>query len=163
MTSAQDEATPGPPGPSRDGARPHSRWWVAAITFVVGVGLGVLLVGLLRLGTPTFPTATGPTATTTPAAGSSSPAGAAAEARVNAACLRVLDEAQQISRILSGVDEATADVDLQRLDDIVRQLQPIEPRLARDLQDCRVDTSVGSGPTSSTSPDSRTPQPTPTG
>ena len=42
-----------------------------------------------------------------------------AEARVNAACLRVINQAQDVYRIISGIDDAAADVDLQRLDDIV--------------------------------------------
>ena len=61
-------------------------------------------------------------------------------------CLRVINAAQDISTILSGVDEATNDVDLQRLDDIVRQLQPIENRLRADLTECQVE-AIQSGET----------------
>lgn len=153
--------------PVGSGGHHRSRWWVAVITFVVGVAVGILVVGLLRLGTPEFPTVSGPTpgltSTTSPLPSAPDTIGASAEAQVNAACLRVIKEAQEVYEIISGVDEATADVDLQRLDDLVRQLQPIEPRLQRDLQDCNVDTSAGGNPGGgSTSPAPTDPQGTPT-
>ena len=84
----------------------------------------------------------------------------AAEARVNAACLAVINEAQDIFTVLTGVDEAVADVDLQHLDDIVRRLQPINTRLGRDLQQCRVDAGIATGPTGSAAPQPTTPEPT---
>lgn len=132
------------------------RWWVAGITFVVGFVFGVIAVGLLNVTTPSFGTAGGPGSTSTvggPTPGGSVPV--VAEARVNAACLAVINEAQDVYTVLTGLDEAVTDVDLQALDDIVRRLQPIEARLGRDLQNCRVDTSVATEPT-----DAATPQPT---
>jgi hypothetical protein len=64
-------------------------------------------------------------------------------------------------RILSEVDEAARDVDFQQLDDIVRRLQPVQARLERDLQECRVDTSVAAAPTQRPdSPVPTVPQPT---
>jgi hypothetical protein len=81
-----------------------------------------------------------------------------AEARVNAACLAVINDAQDMYAVLTTVPEAASDVDLQQLDDIVRRLQPIEARLGPDLQNCRVDTSVVTNPTNTASQQS-TPQP----
>ncbi|MFL6026285.1 MAG: hypothetical protein ACJ72K_05075 [Friedmanniella sp.] len=83
-----------------------------------------------------------------------------AEAQVNAACLAVINEAQDMYVVLTGLGQAVTDVDLQQLDDIVRRLQPIEARLGGDLQECKVDTGVvtGPGPTASTNP---TPQQSP--
>jgi hypothetical protein len=63
--------------------------------------------------------------------------------------------AQDAYTVLTGLDEAVTDVDLQALDDIVRRLQPIEARLGRDLQACQVDTRVITEPTGPV-----TPQPT---
>jgi len=132
---------------TRAGDQRHSRWVLALVTFLLGVGIGVLAVGLLSSGKPDFPTAGTPAATVTTTAEPTSPAaGASAAAAVNPACLQVIDQAQEISNILSGVGQAGADVDLQRLDDIVRQLQPIQPQLVDSLKACQVDTSVGSGP-----------------
>jgi hypothetical protein len=134
------------------------RWWIAGITFVVGFVFGVIAVGLLNLSTPRFGSAGGPGST--PTAGGPTPGGSVpvvAEARVNAACLAVINEAQDMYTVLTGLGQAVTDVDLQALDDIVRRLQPIEARLGRDLQACQVDTSVATEPTGAT-----TPQPTAT-
>jgi hypothetical protein len=140
------------------------RWWVAGITFVAGFVFGVVAVGLLNLSTPEFGAQTGPGAGTALASPAPSPGGSVpvvAEAQVNAACLSVINEAQDLHAVLTGLDDAVVDVDLQALDDIVRRLQPIEARLGRDLQRCEVDTEVVTNPTRSASPESSTPQPTP--
>jgi hypothetical protein len=140
------------------------RWWVAGITFVVGFVFGIIAVGLLRLFTPEFGTQAGPGGGTAPPTLAPTPGGTVpvvAEARVNAACLAVINEAQDMYVILTGLDEAVIDVDLQALDDIVRRLQPIEARLGRDLQRCDVDTDVVTNPTASAPPESSTPQSSP--
>ena len=140
------------------------RWWVAGITFVVGFVFGIITVGLLRLGTPEFGAQAGPgggtaAPTLVPTPGGTVPV--VAEARVNAACLAVINEAQDMYIILTGLDEAVTDVDLQALDDIVRRLQPIEARLGQDLQRCEVETEIVNNPTASAPPEPSTPQPSP--
>jgi hypothetical protein len=140
------------------------RWWVAGITFVVGFVFGVIAVGLLSAGTPEFGAQAGPgggtaAPTLVPTPGSTVPV--VAEARVNAACLAVINEAQDMYAVLTGLDEAVTDVDLQALDDIVRRLQPIETRLGQDLQRCEVETGVVTNPTGSAPPEPGTPQPSP--
>jgi hypothetical protein len=139
------------------------RWWVAGITFVVGFVLGVIAVGLLNLGTPEFAAQAGPGAgTAAPTTVAPSPGGSVpvvAEARVNAACLAVINDAQDMYAVLTGLDEAITDVDLQALDDIVRRLQPIEARLGRNLQGCEVDTGIVTNPTGSAPPETGMPQP----
>jgi hypothetical protein len=132
---------------------------------VVGLVFGIIAVGLLRLGTPEFGAETGAggstlTPTLAPTPGGTVPV--VAEARVNAACLAVINEAQDIFGILTGLDEAVTDVDLQALDDIVRRLQPVEARLGQDLQRCEVDTSIANNPTGTPSPGTSTPQTNPT-
>jgi len=113
-------------------------WWVLLALFVGGLVVGVLLVGLLSAGTPDFVTQSRREAPASTAPDPSASVEVAAQARVNAACLRVINEAQDVYSALTGLDEAVTDVDLGALDDIVRRLQPIEPRLARDLQECEV-------------------------
>ncbi|GAA3605669.1 hypothetical protein [Microlunatus ginsengisoli] len=125
-----------------------SRWWVAAVTFVAGVVTGVLAVGLLSWGKPDFVTAVEnvpSTGTTARVPTGIETTGVTGTVEVNVACLRVINEAQDIYTILTGADQAVQDVDLQQLDDIVRRLQPIEPRLERDLVDCRVAGNVDTG------------------
>lgn len=128
------------------------RWWVAALTGVGGLVIGVLVAAVLLATTPQFGTAAAESAggqADSPTSDGSIPV--VVEARVNAACLRVINEAQDVVRILSGVDEASEDVDLLELDDIVRRLQPVETRLQRDLQQCRVDTGAPAESTASPS------------
>jgi len=137
-------------------AQRRSRWWIAALTFVVGVVVGVVIVALLDTRRPEFQ-ATRSATPATPAGGPSVPA--AASAQVNAACLRVINEAQDISIMLSEVGPAVTTVDLQQLDDIVRRLQSVQPRLERDLSNCQIDADVARTP--STEP-STSPTPSPT-
>jgi hypothetical protein len=159
MSSSSD---PGDQAKKRPVQTRRLRWWIAAITFVVGFVFGVLAVGLLNATTPDFATGPGAPPTPTPSL-APTPDGSipvVAKARVNAACLAVINDAQDIYAVLTALPEAVADVDLQQLDDIVRSLQPIVARLGPDLQNCRVDTSVATNPTDSTASPPTTPQPT---
>lgn len=133
-----------------DGDSRRSRWWVAvAVAFLLGSASGAGAVALLDPDATEDPTVTAPAAT--PTLASPLPTvDASAEAQVNAACLRVINEAQQVHGIISGVGTVSADVDLRRLDEMVRRLQPLEPLLQRDLQACKVDTKAGLGPASPT-------------
>ena len=140
--------------PFDDGAvRPkrRSRWWIAALTFVAGVAIGVLIVGFLNMSTSDFPAAqSAPSTSPSPVVGQSEPA--AASAQVNAACLRVINHAQDVATILSEVGPAITAVNLQQLDDIVRRLQSIQTRLEVDLRNCKVNAEVNSTPTAAPSP-----------
>ncbi|HWH99150.1 MAG TPA: hypothetical protein VNT27_02375 [Propionibacteriaceae bacterium] len=129
----------------------RSRWWIAVLTFVVGVVVGVLIVGFLDKTAPDFSAApSAPPTSPSPAASQSVPA--AASAQVNAACLRVINEAQDVATILSEVGPAITAVNLQQLDDIVRRLQSIQTRLDVDLRDCKVNAEVSRTPTVVPSP-----------
>ncbi|MFL6046975.1 MAG: hypothetical protein ACJ72M_17935 [Propionibacteriaceae bacterium] len=136
-----------------------SRWWIPVLTFILGGLVGVLTVGLLGITGPDFlPRQTStPPATPSPTGGQSVPV--AASAQVNAACLRVINDAQDVSIMLSEVGPAASAVNLQQLDDIVRRLQSVQPLLKRDLADCRVEPSAGGTP-SAEPPTSPTPVPT---
>ena len=143
----------------------RSRWWIAVLTFVAGVAVGVLIVGFLTTTTSDVSAVQSPSPTSpSPAESQSVPA--AASAQVNAACLRVINEAQDVATILSEVGPAITAVNLQQLDDIVRRLQSIQARLDDDLRDCKVDTEVNMtpvpSPLSTVAPSaSPTPLPTP--
>jgi hypothetical protein len=145
----------------------RSRWWIAVLTFVGGVAVGVLIVGFLTRSTPEFSTAPS-TPPTSPSPTGSQGVPAAASAQVNAACLRAINEAQDVATILSEVGPAITAVNLQQLDDIVRRLQSIQARLEDDLRNCKVDAQVNRTPTAVPSPlstvepsASPTPLPTP--
>ncbi|RCK68618.1 hypothetical protein DT076_15445 [Desertihabitans brevis] len=168
MTSPQDPPAADDADADATSAPDRPRWWLGLVLFVAGVVVGVLAVGLLNTTTPDFGGTAGSGAT--PEEPAPAPTGGVpvvARAEVNAACLRVINEAQDVYNVLQGVDEAVVDVDLQQLDDMVRRLQPIQPRLARDLGDCRVD-SEAVLPTPSAAPSAPpssggTPLPSPTG
>ena len=129
----------------------RSRWWIAVLTFVAGVAIGILIVGFLDMSTSDFSAAqSAPSTSPSPVVGQSEPA--AASAQVNAACLRVINHAQDIATILSEVGPAITAVNVQQLDDIVRRLQSIQTRLDVDLRDCKVNTEVNSTPTAAPSP-----------
>ena len=130
----------------------RSRWWIAVLTFVAGIVVGVLIVGFLYKTTPDFSAApSAPPTSPSPAGSQSVPA--AASAQVNAACLRVINQARDVTAILSEVGPAITAVNLQQLDDIVRRLQSIQARLDDDLRDCKVEAAV-STPTAVPSPSS---------
>lgn len=135
--------------------RPRQFWWylLAAGTLALGLFFGYI-VG--RGGRTVQETGSGPVAYSTPAAPASGASTAstaatvpdqpvAAGASVNAACLRVINEAQSVHVILSGLDEAARQNDFRELDNIVRRLQPIQPLLQRDLAECQIDTTVAQG------------------
>ncbi|MGI8459823.1 MAG: hypothetical protein ACR2LI_17130 [Propionibacteriaceae bacterium] len=138
-------------------------WWILLGTFVVGVVVGVMLVGLLSVGTPDFVTQSRQAASSSSSPRPSASFDVAAQAQVNAACLRVINEAQDVYSAVTGLDQAVNTVDLQALDDIVRRLQPIEPRLASDLQDCEVTVGAPVEPGGSTSAVVPTPSSSATG
>lgn len=160
MTESSETDQPAAPETPGSAKQP-ARWWLGVIIFVGGLTFGVLLVGLLRAGTPQFGTVPGAGGSpgTAPSVDSGVPV--VAQAEVNAACLRVINEAQDISAILAGLGQVVRDVDLQQIDDMVRQLQPVEARLQTDLADCRVNTNVVGGGTPTPTPSSTLTPPTP--
>jgi hypothetical protein len=129
----------------------RSRWWIAVFTFVAGVAVGVLIVGFLTRSTPDFSAVQSPPPTTPSSAGGQ-PVPGGAGARVNAACVQVINEAQDIAAILTEVGPAITAVNLQQLDDIVRRLQSIQARLDDDLRDCQVEAEIGGTPAAVPSP-----------
>ncbi len=129
-------------------------------TFVLGVGVGLVVIGLVK---PVPDFGVGPSASPSPS-GTAEPSKVplVPVAQVNEACLRVINDAQDLSSILTGINELGPDVDLERIDRLVRRLQPVEPRLNRDLAECEVDTSIARSPTPSSSASGRSASASPT-
>ena len=126
------------------------RWWAAGLTFVVGLLAGGLIVGLLG-GGATIPSGADVAGTPTtesggaPQSDSGAPAGATGEVAVNAACLRAVNAAQDVFDVVQNLGEALSSFNAGRLDEIVRQLQPLQERLKSNLEDCDVATEITGG------------------
>lgn len=128
-------------------------WWTAALIGMGGVLVGVLLVGVLSITNPAFVQETDEAvASAGPQPSGEGTIEVEAQAQVNAACLSVINSAQDVYSILSDTEEAVTDVDLRRLDDMVRRLDPIQQRLEKDLVACEIKTSAGSSPGPTTGP-----------
>lgn len=127
------------------------------------VAVGALLLGLL-VGynapgrNPPVGEEPGPPPSLSPSStprATSGDATVAARAEVNGACLRALNDAENVYVVLNGLDTAVSDVDLGQLDQMVRDLQPLQTLLQRDLSECEVNTAIAGGA-------SEAPPPTPT-
>ncbi|MDT0276858.1 hypothetical protein [Blastococcus goldschmidtiae] len=139
-----------------------ARWWAAGLAFVVGLLAGALLVGLLSGGGTVPLAATGDAAGTTAPGGADAspgegPADTAREVVVNAACLRTVNAAQDVFDVVEDLGDALSELNAGRLDQIVRQLQPLQDRLEVNLAECNVaaeitevDEEGGGGPAAPT-------------
>ncbi|MGY1707409.1 hypothetical protein ACI79C_22840 [Geodermatophilus sp. SYSU D00697] len=143
------------PSPERRADRPGRAWsrWLAAGTFVVGLVAGALLVGLLGQDPPVPPTAQEPRPTSAPGSPPTEPADGTPETRVNAACLRAINAAQDIAAAVDDLGAAAAALDAARLDEEVRRLQPLQQRLRENSAGCEVTgPPPGRGPTTTSPP-----------
>lgn len=143
-------------GPQRDasGARHEHRralrWSLAAVTFVVGLLVGGVLVGIVAVRSTQVPAASGDPAmasspASSPAAASSPSAAASAEVQVNQACLRSINAAQDVYQQLGDLGDAARNLDAARLDEVIQNLQPLQQRLRDNLPACQVTTRLPDG------------------
>lgn len=159
MPSSDQDPSERPAPPTETPSRRAGRWWLPVTTFVAGVVVGVVGLGLVS---------TAPTASTSAGAGRAGSAQSdpatlplTATAQVNEACLRVINDAQAVYSVLTGVGELDADVDLLQVDVLVRRLQPLQPRLEQDLPACEVSASAPPATTGPVPPPGTEPPPGP--
>jgi len=117
------------------------RWLLAAVTFVIGLFVGGIIVGFAS--SPAEPVVARSTVTMTPAAPPTAPAptgspAAAGEASVNSACLRAVNDAQSSYTVLGQLFGAVRGFDLGKLDSLIRRLQPMQAALKQDFAACHV-------------------------
>lgn len=146
--------SPEPP----QGWRRLARWWGWAGVFVLGLLVGGIIVGLLNDETVVPPSATDGGATTS-APVSSAPQntaspGATGQVVLGEDCLRAINAAQDLVGLVDDLAEALADFNAARLDEIVRELQPLQDRLRGGVDECNVRATIatGSGGSGSTTP-----------
>ena len=172
-TDPETDAGSSSPDPDERSGR-AVRWWVAAATFVLGVFVGGLVVGLLDDGSAPVPVATpaGPATDVGVPLPDAPPTGETAEVVVNAACLRAVNGAQDVVAAIDELGEAVGEFNAARLDEVIRQLQPLQGRLSGDIAGCQVvsevaeatppgtPTGTAPGTPTGTSPASPAPPPT---
>jgi hypothetical protein len=133
---------------SRPTADPPRSWWrapwlIPALTFLVGLLLGGVVIGLLRSGTATTASPE-PAATSTPsgpAAPTSSPAG---PITIPAECVQIATDSQQLLTLLDEAVGAARDLDAGKLSGIVAQLQDQQERVSTQAAACRA--AAGASP-----------------
>lgn len=144
-------STPGtPPAAGSTGAaaggRGGGRWWlIPALTFVVGLLLGGVVMGVSRDTGPSDPvTAAGggaaATAAPTSGAGVTSPApGASGDVTVTVPreCAALSEDAQQAATLLTQAADAARALDAGKLADIVRQMGQVRTDLERRGSACQ--------------------------
>lgn len=146
----------------RPGWRAARRWVVAAAAFVAGLLVGGIVVGLVSGDTVVPPSGDGgaePTAspvTTAPATGT---AAATGQLFLSDDCLRAINAAEDLIGLVDDLGDALADFDATRLDEIVRDLQPLQDRLRNGIDDCNVRATIATGSpgVGSSSPSSASP------
>ncbi|GAB3365496.1 hypothetical protein [Modestobacter lapidis] len=154
-----DAGTRSPPPAGRSGRA--VRWWLAAATFVVGLFVGGIAVGLLSDGTTRLPDdapSLAPTVGSAAVRPSASPSVDAPDIAVNDACLRALNGAQDVFAAIEDLGRAASELNAARLDEVVRRLQPLQERQQDNFAGCQVVTrstdgaAVTSEPSGSTAP-----------
>ncbi len=151
--ATQPRATTAPEG---DGGVRGPRWWLLpALTFLVGVALGalVLWVGTSSSRTPSAGQSVTPTtSTTTSGATSSTTSAPAATLSVPAQCLKVADDSRAVVDLVNQSVTAARDLDAAKLSDLVRQIQAAQATLQTDAETCRAaQASLPTLPSSSSS------------
>lgn len=142
-TPPREPGKSGQPGQAGRSARSTSRWLIPAVTFLVGLGIGMWILGAVRSSsgsisseTPTVTTTV--TSTPTGFAGTAGTGGTAvATARVPAECLQVDDDARRLANLSNQALAAARDLDASRLSDIVRQIGEAQSTLSAHADTCR--------------------------
>ncbi len=141
--SDHDTASGGEPAsPSTDPSKPAHTWrygWlVPAVTFVLGLILGGVTIGLLQTNTAT--TVAQPTASASPSpepTDSPSPSVSASEFTIPAECVQVAADAQTLLGLVDDSVAAIRDLDAAELSSIVSQLQTVSQQVRDQAATCQ--------------------------
>ncbi len=138
MSHATQPPRPTPPDAGPDVRGP--RWWLLpAITFLVGVALGglVLWASTSSTRTPSAAQSVTPTTSSTTPGGTTSTTGPVATLSVPAQCLKVADDSRAVVDLVNQSVAAARDLDAAKLSDLVRQIQGAQETLQADAETCR--------------------------
>ena len=135
MSSSQP-TTPSTSSTTKAGGAP---WLIPALTFLVGVLLGGVIIWVSTSGSGSGLNTAIPTATETviPSDGTSS-SGTDATLSVPAQCLQVADDSKAVVDLVNESVAAARDLDASKLSDLVRQIQAAQQTLQADATSCRL-------------------------
>lgn len=150
--AGSDQVRTAPPGDEhrRRHDAPAARWWwLAAGTFLIGVIAGGLVVGFAGWGAADATVAVS-TSSVAPSSAISAPTpaftpGLTGQITVNTACLAAINDAQQAFDRVGELVGALKSFNPGAIDDVIRQLQPLQSRLRNDLGSCNVITQLPNG------------------
>lgn len=125
----------------------RSVWLVPALTFLVGLVLGAVVIGVTRSGdggstASSTESGSSATASATPSAAPSGRDGATIV--VPGQCLKLADGTQSALDLVSKAAQAARDLNASQLNTVVRQLQDQQSQLQSLATACRSGTSVTS-------------------
>lgn len=145
--------------PGADGRRPRGSalfWVVPALTFLIGLLVGGVVVGLTGVGDDLTAGGAGQGADGSaepgaPAATPGAPGSGDRTVTVPAECIEVAERSQEALRLTREAAQALGDLDPRRVQEIVDRLQDLDPEvraLAAECRDAGIDDAVdGSGAT----------------
>jgi hypothetical protein len=112
-------------------------WLIPAVTFLVGLVLGGLVIGLLR---SDFGDGDGSAAGTTPSTASATPAPSTSLAEpitIPGECVQIASDSQQLLDLVDQAVTAARDLDAEQLSSIVSQLQDQQQRVRDQAAACQ--------------------------
>lgn len=129
---------------SREGWRLVLRWWGRAGAFLAGLLVGAVLVGLLSEGSVVV-AAPAPRGVDVLPSGAPDEGGATGQVTLDVDCLRAVNAAQDVVRLVDDLGEALTVLNAARLDEVVRRLQPLQRRLQSSVDACEVRAGTAGG------------------
>ncbi len=133
--------TPGPAGSTTSAPHGSPRggmsWLIPALTFLVGLLLGAVVMGVSGNGDD-VDVATSPTTTDPVVAATASPSARPdATVTVPGSCLDVADSAEELGELIGDAAGAAQELDASGLSSIVRELQESQTGLEEKADACR--------------------------
>lgn len=139
----------------------RARWFVPAITFVVGLLLGGLLIGALRSGdSGTAPPDASASSTASTTGAGSTAAPTTATVVVPAECLKVSTDAAALNDLAKRAVTAARDLNASELSSVVREIDTAQTALRQHADACRDVQAAITGGTTPSVTTLETPSPT---
>lgn len=127
-----------PPASAPRAGRPGNVWWLLpGLTFLCGLALGAVLVGVSTPDRSGVTTSSAPSATSTGAGSATTGPRPDATVRVPGPCLEVAAQGERLVSLLDRAAGAIRDLDAAQLSGIVRQAGTLQAQLRDTTAACR--------------------------